>query len=107
MYPHTRRLLEVVAQAVAGLPNRSRCAVTRIRCRSPPAPDRQLATFGRTGQRHAPSLIEAGVAPGRIAEVVGKADAEPLIAADPADPRNRRISVVLLRESKVTAAGGD
>jgi flagellar motor protein MotB len=32
-----------------------------------------------------------------VAEVVGKADAEPLVAHDPADPSNRRISVMLLR----------
>jgi chemotaxis protein MotB len=38
-----------------------------------------------------------------VQRVMGKADREPLIANDPASPRNRRISIVLLRES-VSAA---
>ena len=45
------------------------------------------------------ALVRAGLASSRVAEVVGKADAEPLVAADSADPSNRRISVVLLREA--------
>ena len=93
MYPHTRRLLEVVAQAIAGCPTGSRCAVTPIRCRSPPAPATDnWRPLGRPCQRHARlAMIEAGLDPGAIAEVVGKADAEPLIAdrsgrsAQPAD----------------------
>jgi chemotaxis protein MotB len=32
-----------------------------------------------------------------VAEVAGRADAEPLLADQPDDPRNRRISIVLLR----------
>jgi flagellar motor protein MotB len=34
----------------------------------------------------------------RVARVIGRADTEPLIADNPADPRNRRISIVLLRD---------
>lgn len=41
-------------------------------------------------------LVEAGVAEARIARVTGKADRDPA-ADDPADPRNRRIEVTLLR----------
>ena len=43
------------------------------------------------------AMIAAGLDPGSVAEVVGRADAEPLVADRPTDPRNRRISVVLLR----------
>jgi chemotaxis protein MotB len=43
-------------------------------------------------------LLVAGVPGTRITRVVGKADQEPLFADNPSDPRNRRISIVLLRE---------
>lgn len=41
-------------------------------------------------------LVQAGVVEARIARVTGKADRDPA-AEDPADPRNRRIEVTLLR----------
>jgi chemotaxis protein MotB len=99
MFPHTRRLLGVVAEAVVGLPNR-----VSIRghtdslpfAAGAPSDNWHLSAARANATRLA--LIGAGLAPGRVAEVVGKADAEPLVAADPADPSNRRISVVLLRE---------
>jgi len=48
-------------------------------------------------------LIRTGLAPERFARIEGVADTEPLIAADPADPRNRRISLLLLEAPR--AAG--
>lgn len=44
-------------------------------------------------------LIASGIAEGRFARIEGVADTEPLIADDPADPRNRRISLLLLETS--------
>ena len=44
------------------------------------------------------AMVASGLDPARIAEVVGRADAEPLLPDRPDDPRNRRISIVLLRE---------
>ena len=41
-------------------------------------------------------LVEAGVAPVRIAEVSGRADTDPLIPDNPAAAQNRRISIVIL-----------
>ena len=41
-------------------------------------------------------LIDAGVEPGRIVEVSGKAATEPLIPDNPAAAQNRRISIVIL-----------
>jgi chemotaxis protein MotB len=43
------------------------------------------------------TLVGSGVAQTRIMGVIGKADREPLIKNNPADPQNRRISIVLLR----------
>ncbi len=42
------------------------------------------------------ALVLGGVAMKRIARIEGVADTEPLIADNPADPRNRRISLLLL-----------
>ena len=44
-------------------------------------------------------LVQAGVEDKRIARVVGMADREPFVPNDAKDPRNRRISIVLLRQS--------
>jgi chemotaxis protein MotB len=97
-----------VAEAVAGLPNRIsvRGHTDSLPFAAGAGTDNWRLSADRANATRA-SLIAAGLDPRRIAEVVGKADAEPLIAADPADPRNRRISVVLLRESPATTAGGD
>lgn len=43
-----------------------------------------------------------GIDPGRIARVVGYADQEPLVRNNPQDPRNRRISIILM-QAKVQA----
>ena len=37
--------------------------------------------------------------------MTGRADKDPLIKDDPSDPRNRRISIVLLRENRRGHAG--
>ena len=42
------------------------------------------------------ALLRGGVAESRFVRIEGVADTEPLIANDPTDARNRRISVLLL-----------
>jgi chemotaxis protein MotB len=44
-------------------------------------------------------LVAAGVNEQRIQRVVGLSDRDPFVPNDPKDPRNRRISIVLLRQS--------
>ncbi|MEO1221288.1 MAG: flagellar motor protein MotB [Pseudomonadota bacterium] len=44
-------------------------------------------------------LIRSGIPEGRFARIEGVAETEPLIADNPADPRNRRISLLLLEQS--------
>lgn len=46
-------------------------------------------------------LIESGLNAKRIALVQGRADTDPLLPDDPESERNRRISIVLLRENAV------
>ncbi|MEL7445619.1 MAG: flagellar motor protein MotB [Pseudomonadota bacterium] len=45
------------------------------------------------------ALMLEGLPESRVARIEGVADREPVIADDPADPRNRRISVLLLNDS--------
>ncbi|PHQ70207.1 MAG: motility protein MotB [Sneathiella sp.] len=47
------------------------------------------------------AMIDAGLAADRISKVAGRADTEPLIVDDPSNPGNRRIAIVLLRETPV------
>lgn len=51
-------------------------------------------------------LIATGLPTERIAKVVGQADRLHLVKNDPKSPRNRRISIVLLREAGKGVAGG-
>jgi len=44
-------------------------------------------------------LIENGLKLSRISHLTGKAATEPMIKEDPNNARNRRISIVLLREA--------
>ena len=55
----------------------------------------ELSTSRASAARR--ELENNGVDPGRIARVVGYADQELLVREDPKDPRNRRISIILLQ----------
>ena len=50
-------------------------------------------------------MNRVGIAEHRIAEVRGKAGAEPLFADDPYLPGNRRLSITLLREAPAVPPG--
>ncbi|MEQ9125731.1 MAG: chemotaxis protein MotB, partial [Alphaproteobacteria bacterium] len=45
------------------------------------------------------ALLAAGLPASRVASVVGRADQEHFVPSEPNSPRNRRISVVLLRQA--------
>jgi chemotaxis protein MotB len=51
------------------------------------------------------ALVLGGVAQTRFARIEGVADTEPLIADSPTDPRNRRISMLLLEGRGAAMAG--
>jgi chemotaxis protein MotB len=100
MYGYTRALIDLVTRVINKLPNKiSISGNTDSTPYHDPSgytnwelsADRALAT------RRA--LIAAGVAPDRILRVVGRADTDPLVKNDPKSPRNRRISITLLRQS--------
>jgi chemotaxis protein MotB len=52
------------------------------------------------------ALQQLGVPADRIVKVVGEADRDPLVAADPDSERNRRIAIVLLRGTGAQATPG-
>jgi chemotaxis protein MotB len=100
MYPHTQRLLALVADAVKKLDN-----PIAIKGHTDSAPyangnnysNWELSTDRANSSRRA--LLAAGLPPERIASVVGRADQEHFVPEDPRSPRNRRISIVLLRQA--------
>lgn len=101
MAAHTQKLMQLVAEVVTRLPNR--VAISGHTDSTPYAGDNptytnwELSSDRANASRRA--LVDNGVAAQRIASVIGKAEHEPFIAEDAADARNRRISIVLLREA--------
>ncbi|MGD1878288.1 MAG: flagellar motor protein MotB [Kiloniellaceae bacterium] len=100
MLPHTQRLLALVADAVQKLDNP---VAIKGHTDSTPYTSKkdysnwELSTDRANSSRRA--LIAAGLPAPRVASVVGRADQEPFVPEDPASPRNRRISIVLLRQA--------
>jgi chemotaxis protein MotB len=107
MFDHTRKLIALVVDAVKQLPQQ-----VAIKGHTDGAPfindqgysNWELSTDRANSSRRA--LLAAGLPAGRIASVIGLADTEHLDEDDPLSPRNRRISIVLLRENPVAAARG-
>jgi len=100
MFGHTRALLDMVSRVVKQLPEKISIAGYTDSTKFVGqqgydnwdlSADRALAT------RRA--LLLSGVPADRVDRVVGKADTDPLDAKNPADPRNRRITIVLLRDA--------
>lgn len=100
MYPHTQRLLALVVDAVKKLDNP--IAIKGHTDSRPYSKDNgysnwELSTDRANSSRRA--LLAAGLPASRIASVVGRADQEHLVPEEPNSPRNRRISIVLLRQA--------
>jgi chemotaxis protein MotB len=107
MLDHTRKLLDLVAQIVAHMPNK--ISISGHTDSKPFANDKGYSNWELSADRANASrreLLAAGLSPDRISYVTGKADQDPLLPDDPSNPRNRRISIVLLREHP-DATGSD
>ena len=100
MFGHTRALLDLVARVVKQLPEKLSIAghTDSIPFSGQSnygnwelSADRALAT------RRA--LLMSGVPQNRVDRVVGRSDVDPLVTNDPANARNRRITIVLLRDA--------
>ena len=99
MEPQAKALMGLVAKAIADLPNK--LSVSGHTDSSPfthgGGRDNWDLSTERANASHR-ALEAAGIADSRITDVVGRADRDLLFPNDPTSPRNRRISIVLLRE---------
>ena len=100
MLDRTRALLRKITTVINNLPNK-----IALSGHTDATPFRGRAGFGNwelSAQRANASrreLIAGGLPSDRIEKVVGRADKELLVKDDPKSPKNRRISIVLLRQS--------
>src|SRR3546814_10661028 len=98
MYPQARELLRKVVLTVDRLPHR--ISVVGHTDSAPFANDRGYSNWELSADRANASrraLVELGLPAERIVRVGGRAEIEPLVPEDPLSPRNRRISITLLR----------
>ena len=102
MFAHTQKLLALVSKVITAMPqsiaisghtDATKYSAEAVYTNWELSSDR--ANASRRG------LLTLGVPPERIARVVGRAETEPLLVDDPSNPRNRRISIVLLRGTGV------
>jgi chemotaxis protein MotB len=104
-FDYTRQLLSLVSQAVSGLPNK--VSIKGHTDSLPYAAGQNYDNWDLSSERALAShrvMKEAGLPDGRVEGVVGRADRDPLFPDNPADARNRRISIVLIRENAEQAA---
>ncbi len=102
--PETEKLLRVITQVIQSLPNK-----ISIRGHTDSRPYGKDNTYGNwelsADRANASRRVMLGrgigmnLEPTRIENVQGKADREPLVPNDPASARNRRISIILLKQS--------
>jgi chemotaxis protein MotB len=99
MFEHTQNLLSQVADIAMTLPND-----ISVRGHTDGVPYRASSDYSNwelSSDRANASrrgLIENGIPEDRISNVQGKADTEHLFPENPTDPRNRRISIILLNQ---------
>lgn len=104
MADNAQKLTGLVAQVVQKLPHK--VSITGHTDAAPYAFGRNYTNWELSADRANASrreLINDGVSADRIEKVVGLADRDPLVPEDPRAARNRRISIVLLREAKPPA----
>jgi len=101
MNPRSRELLEKVAEVVKTLPNK--IEISGHTDAKPYPGGHEYTNWELSADRANASrrvLVGAGIAPDRLEKIEGRADTDPFVKADPFDPENRRISIVLLRMPK-------
>lgn len=105
MYEKTEKLHKLIARVINKMPNQ--ISVKGHTDSLPYRGDGSYSNWELSADRANASrraLNHYGVNSKRIFTVVGKAATEPLITEDPTDPRNRRIGIILLRDSIVKEA---
>ena len=104
MHDRTHQLLALIAEVVGQLPKD--ISITGHTDSTPYTANArygnwELSTDRANASRRA--LVESGLPRERISYVVGKSDTDHLFPDHPYDPRNRRISIVLLREAPLAS----
>jgi chemotaxis protein MotB len=105
MNPRSKELLEKVAEVVKNLPNKIEISGHTDAQPYPGGHDYtnwELSADRANASRRV--LVNAGISADRLDKIEGKADTDPFVKADPFDPQNRRISIVLLRQPKPAPA---
>ena len=105
MFERTQKLMQQVAVTLQGLPNKISITghTDSMPFRGGPRGYGNWELSGDRAQASRRVMVDAGLDPARIAAVAGRADRDPLLPEDPTSPRNRRISIVLLREASEAA----
>ena len=101
MYPQTRQLVMQVAKALAKLPNKLSISGHTDGTPFPSGAGRDnwdLSTERANATRRA--LVAGGIPEDRVQDVIGRADRDLLVPDQPGSPRNRGISMVLMRETQ-------
>lgn len=104
MYDYTKKLVAAVAKVINTMPN-----ALSIRGHTDShqyAAGAKYTNWELSSDRANSSrreLLADGIPASRVANVMGKAEKEPLVADNPGDPRNRRISIILMNESLKSA----
>lgn len=108
MNPRSRELLAKVAEVVKTLPNR--IEISGHTDAKPYPGGNNYTNWELSADRANASrrvLVAAGISPDRLEKIEGRADTDPFVVGDPFDPQNRRISIILLRQSKPMPTGSD
>ncbi len=105
MFEKTKDLLTEITQIVLEMPNevsiRGHTDAVRY------APGAEYTNWELSADRANASrrvMLDAAMPAERLNNVMGKAETEPLIVDNPLDPRNRRITLILLKESITSPA---
>lgn len=98
--PPAEKLLRLVAEIVKDMPNR--LSIRGHTDSIPYGKDAAYTNWELSADRANASrrvLLSAGLTIARVENIQGKADGEPLVPDDPENARNRRISIILLKQS--------
>ncbi len=102
MFGHTRALLNLVSRVIKQLPEK--ISISGHTDSVPFAGGTNYTNWELSADRALAArrvlTSEGGVPPNRIERVVGQADTQPLLKDDPTNPRNRRLTIVLLRQNQ-------
>jgi chemotaxis protein MotB len=98
--PQAEKLLRLVAQVVRDLPNK--LSIRGHTDSKPYGRDLSYGNWELSADRANASrrvILGSGLEPSRVENIQGKADREHLVPEDPENARNRRISIILMKQS--------